>query len=146
MSQFKGDVEKMEKPAFADMPYWRAVVGEVLNRRDPLYPMRFTNARNDEALSYQAEQKKRKDRRRKRGEVLGLAEKKAYSICCDGISIILTRREFELLDLYSRGCTSREAAESMGVGLRTVEYYTRNVCTKLSCSNKKDLVLRLQSM
>lgn len=48
----------------------------------------------------------------------------------------LTRREREVMVLILEGKSSKEAAQSLGLSTRTIEYHLANVYRKLRVSNK----------
>ena len=52
----------------------------------------------------------------------------------------LTPREHEVLDLVSRGVTTREIAETLSVSPRTVESHRAHIAAKLGTSSTAELV------
>lgn len=52
--------------------------------------------------------------------------------------INLSNREKEAFYLIAEGYTSRQVAEKMNVSLKTVEYYRKNIRTKLNLRNRSD--------
>ncbi len=58
--------------------------------------------------------------------------------CCDGCHR-LTVREVEVLRLVARGQTSRQIAEQLGIGMRTVNTYREHLKEKLEISTVAEL-------
>jgi DNA-binding CsgD family transcriptional regulator len=58
--------------------------------------------------------------------------------------IYLTQREAECVFWIIRGLTNKEVADKMQLSSRTIEYYLRNVRTKLNCYSKSHLIRVLQ--
>ncbi len=56
----------------------------------------------------------------------------------------LTRREAECLLLMLRGYTNQEAAHTLTLSSRTVEYYLKNIRNKLDCYSKIHLLCQIQ--
>lgn len=52
----------------------------------------------------------------------------------------LSPRELEVLRLVALGHTNQEAAEQLGVGVRTIETYKNRVCEKLGLHTRSELV------
>ena len=52
----------------------------------------------------------------------------------------LTRREMETLCLVGRGFTSKQVAEALGIGARTVDSHRQKIMQKLAISNGPGLV------
>lgn len=52
----------------------------------------------------------------------------------------LSRREIDVLLLMREGLTAKQIADRMGLGLRTIEEYTRRLCRKLGVSNRTGAV------
>ncbi|MEM7453643.1 MAG: helix-turn-helix transcriptional regulator [Planctomycetota bacterium] len=55
----------------------------------------------------------------------------------------LTQREYEVCRLIFHGETRQAAAESLGIADRTVRYHLEAAYSKLSVTNRVELVLRL---
>jgi DNA-binding NarL/FixJ family response regulator len=52
----------------------------------------------------------------------------------------LSRRERDVLRLLARGYTNRQAAEELGLSVRTVEAHRASLMTKLGLRNRVELV------
>jgi DNA-binding NarL/FixJ family response regulator len=50
---------------------------------------------------------------------------------------LLTSREFEVLNLFTRGCTYDEIAQSIGISRHTVHSHVRNIYRKLQVNSRK---------
>ena len=57
--------------------------------------------------------------------------------------LYLTKREAECMFWLIQDCTIAQTASHMGLSARTVEFYMKNLKTKLSCHTKKDLVEKI---
>lgn len=53
----------------------------------------------------------------------------------------LTRRESEVLDLLSKGMSNKQIANTLSLGLRTVEGHVSNILAKLGVSSRTEAVL-----
>ena len=58
--------------------------------------------------------------------------------CCDGCHR-LTAREVEVVQLVSRGLTSRRIGEELGISVRTVNTYREHIYEKLEISTVAQL-------
>jgi DNA-binding CsgD family transcriptional regulator len=58
----------------------------------------------------------------------------------------LSPREFEVLDLVSRGFTYAEVGVQMGVSASTVQTHIRNIYGKLDVHNKSEAVFEARSL
>ena len=56
---------------------------------------------------------------------------------------MLTRREIDCVILLLESFTAKEIAEKLALSPRTVERHLEHVKTKLKCSNKTELVIKL---
>lgn len=56
------------------------------------------------------------------------------------ISIILTRREKEVLELIADGLTNNEIAEKLYISITTVDTHRKNLLSKFDCRNVASLV------
>ena len=67
-------------------------------------------------------------------------ERRAYRREVEARFAALTRRERDLVEPLTRGLRSREIAEELGVGARTVELYRGRVFQRLQVNNLAELV------
>ena len=58
----------------------------------------------------------------------------------DDLVEALTSRETEVLQLIAQGYTNRQAAEALGIGVRTVETHRANIMAKLGLRGRVELV------
>ena len=58
----------------------------------------------------------------------------------------LTKRQMQCAEYLLSGMTATEIANELGLSRRTVEYYLANIKSKLKCSNKVELILKLLNM
>lgn len=58
----------------------------------------------------------------------------------DNIKIELTARELEVLDLLSRGLSSRKIAEKLFISPNTVEYHRKQLLRKTESRNVAELI------
>ena len=54
--------------------------------------------------------------------------------------IYLTQREAECVYWVMKGLTNKQTADKMELSSRTIDYYLRNVRTKLNCYSKAHLI------
>lgn len=59
----------------------------------------------------------------------------------DRIAATLTAREFDVIRALTRGCSNKEIAAELGVGLRTVESYVSAVLLKLGVRSRTEATL-----
>ena len=113
------------------MHYWQAVLGEVANKHDKNYPFYYTTL-------YEQSEKYR----------FPLSERRTalstYGLGCRYPDVHFTQREAECMVYLLKGMTNAFVAELMGLSPRTIEYYIKNMRTKLCCKNKNELVQRVK--
>ncbi len=56
------------------------------------------------------------------------------------VTVMLTPREQECLQLYRQGNTAKDTGRLLGISPRTVEYHLENIKQKYGCRNKRDLL------
>lgn len=54
--------------------------------------------------------------------------------------VYFTWRQSQCMLLFLEGRTQREASIQLGISLRTIERYTKDMCTKMKCRDKGDLI------
>ncbi|MCQ2288925.1 MAG: helix-turn-helix transcriptional regulator [Muribaculaceae bacterium] len=54
--------------------------------------------------------------------------------------VTLTTRELEVLDLLSRGCSSKDIAEKLFISSNTVEYHRKQLLRKTESRNVAELI------
>lgn len=59
---------------------------------------------------------------------------------------VLTPRERQLLDLFARGLSYREAAETLDISVNTVSDHVRKIYAKLSVHSRSEAVFEAQSL
>jgi DNA-binding NarL/FixJ family response regulator len=64
----------------------------------------------------------------------------------DPIRRLLSKREFEVLQLCAAGRASREIAESLHITTRTVSYHIDHVLAKLSARNRAEAVAKASAI
>ncbi|MCH5717726.1 response regulator [Niabella hibiscisoli] len=62
------------------------------------------------------------------------------------ISIILTRREKEVLELIADGLTNNEIAEKLYISITTVDTHRKNLLSKFDCRNVASLVRKASQL
>jgi len=58
----------------------------------------------------------------------------------------LSRRELEVLQLVSRGCTYQETGDHLGITLTTVQAHVRNIYAKLDVHNKAEALFEARQL
>lgn len=67
-------------------------------------------------------------------------ERRKYYLGKQFPEIYLTQREAECVFWIMKGLTNKQTADKMELSSRTIEYYLRNVRTKLNCYSKAHLI------
>lgn len=75
-----------------------------------------------------------------------LSGRKRYYLLPNKPEIYLTQREAECSVLVLAGCTNKIIAAHMESSPRTVEFYLKNIRTKLACYSKAHLTRRLHEL
>lgn len=110
------------------MPYWHAVLLEVLNRDNKAYVFRYTNVGPAQILEAQERCSIEKE------------EQKNYYLGACFPEVYLTPREAECMVHLLAGKTNAKTARSMGLSPRTIEFYIKNMRDKLRSRNKAALI------
>ncbi len=55
-------------------------------------------------------------------------------------SVYFTWRQSQCMLHFLEGMTQQEVARSLGISLRTIERYTKDMCVKLNCRDKAHLI------
>ncbi|MDR3600963.1 MAG: response regulator transcription factor [Desulfosporosinus sp.] len=58
------------------------------------------------------------------------------------LSVQLTSREIEVIELVSQGLRSKEIASAVGINVRTVDFHVSNILLKLKVNTRLEAVLR----
>ena len=54
--------------------------------------------------------------------------------------VYFTWRQSQCMLLFLEGKTQREVSEELGISLRTIERYTKDMCVKMQCRDKGHLI------
>jgi len=108
--------------------YWQAVLKEVLNRNSE-EPFLFTNLRPEGGFI-----------RKKNGE---FDNQKIYKLGGEYGDLYLTQREVDCIVRIIQGKTIVKIATELALSPRTVEFYLRNVKSKLRCRTKAQLIEKI---
>lgn len=109
--------------------YWQAVLKEVLNRNSE-EPSLFTNLRPESGIMV----------RKKNGE---FDNQKIYKLGGEYGDLYLTQREVDCIVRIIQGKTIVKIATELTLSPRTVEFYLRNVKSKLRCRTKAQLIEKI---
>jgi len=116
------------------MQYWQSVLAEVQHKNDQAYDFLFTNrgrlSEIDTALFSEDLAILPKETRDLRTYYLGDQYPGVY----------FTKREAESLFWLVHGMTIAETAAQMHLSPRTIEFYIKNMKSKLGCASKKRLI------
>ncbi len=115
------------------MDYWQTVLQEFLHRDDKNYQFIYTNLG-----AYQHRSRPRRSRSRTTN--LEKPLKKNYWLDDRFPAIYFTEREAQTMFLLLRGGTLQEVAKYLGLSVRTIEFYVKNMRMKLNVNTKKELV------
>lgn len=120
--------------------YWEQVLKEVLNKDAPNQTFLFTNL---------AECKCQKNKKNLLNAYLPETIKKirilkTYPLGDKFRDIHLSQREAECMALILKGKTLSTVAEELKLSIRTVEFYLKNMKTKLNCKSKFALIEQIQ--
>jgi len=115
--------------------YWQMIVEEVKHKDDLSHPIRFTNVRERSSEAYEAIQTAKPKHRSK--------DRVRYYLKSLGANSYLTSKEALSVLYRFQGKTYSKVAEAMGVGLRTVEFYLKNVRDKLDCERTSEVLEKL---
>jgi len=120
--------------------YWEQVLKEVLNKDSPNQAFLFTNLAECKCLQHK---KNPLDAYlpeiTKKVRIL-----KTYPLGDKFTGIHLSQREAECMALLLKGKTVRHVAEELKLSIRTVEFYLKNMKTKLNCKSKFALIEKIQ--
>lgn len=106
------------------MHYWRSILDEVLNKSNEQYSATQSLLLSEDQL---ISVKEKRDLR-------------CYYLGPDYPDIYFTKREAECIFWMAHGLTIAETALKMYLSPRTVEFYVKNMKTKLGCASKKRLI------
>lgn len=104
--------------------YWDAVLKEVLNKHSSSHKFSFTNIKTTDVI------KIKKNRRNPQKFPLGEKYKNVY----------FTSREAEVMLGLLQGKTLFAVALSLGLSPRTIEFYVKNMKSKVNCRTKSELI------
>ena len=126
--------------------YWQRVLAEVINKQNPNFPKFFTNFSDPDQTAFLEERRKRAQRRTRQGVDRRSHTKKRNAAVIEiaSVEVGLTQRELETAKYFLQGLTIVQTAQAMGLQARTVEYYCKNIRSKVGARNKKELVALLQ--
>jgi len=110
------------------MLYWNAILEEVLYKKFNRN-FTFTNLIRDNQGEYKP---KRRGKKRKQAKIYKLGKKFK--------GIHFSRREAECMVCFLQGKTIYGTAAAIGLSPRTVEYYVKNMKSKIGCHSKCELI------
>lgn len=119
------------------MDYWQSVLQEVLHKHDEDYPCAFTSVK-DSVRKVKEQQKPYRRGISDQDRICDLNERFPGKY--------LTERETQCAQKLVKGLTNAEVGRELGLSTRTIEFYVRNMRTKLQVSNKNELVDCLKSV
>lgn len=106
--------------------YWDAVLKEVLNKKSKSHVFTFNKTSEEEGLEKLTPGVPKQIKK----YFLGLEYKNAY----------FTNREAEVMVQLLQGKTLQAAADFLKLSPRTIEFYVKNMKTKLACRTKSELI------
>lgn len=106
--------------------YWKAIIQEVINKKNSNYPLRLTNtvARNDPDNDIE-----------KPVKVI-----QRYYLSEPYEKVYFTYQEARCLLHCKKNSRYRAISQALNISERTVEFYLKNMRSKLSCKTKKELL------
>lgn len=111
--------------------YWESVLKEVLNKGSNKQAFSFTNL---------GAKKENKNYLRSKNRTLRPRVLKAYSLGGKHGNLYFTKREAECMSRMLRGKTITRVADELELSPRTVEFYLKNMKSKLGCRTKFELI------
>ncbi len=111
--------------------YWDAVLKEVLNKKNPGQKFSFTNINEEPSNAISTQPKSKAAPKR----IL-----KKYALGKNYPEIHFTVREAQSMVYFLKGKTTAQTANALNLSPRTVEFYVKNMKTKLKCGSKSELI------
>lgn len=109
--------------------YWRAILREVQNKDNEDFGFRYTNVGPDEEIT-----------RPKRDSQKPKEKPKKFVVGEPYPAVYFTQREFDCMVSLLRGRTVKQIAGILGLSPRTVEYYIKNLKSKLGSESRSELL------
>lgn len=122
------------------MKYWDAILKEVLEKEDSTPEISFTNVNDYRKFSRIKKAPKNRPGIKKIKSVKKPQAKKKYFLGSGHPGIYFTQRETQTIYLLMRGKTNFETAKTLGLSRRTIEFYIKNMKSKLHCHSKSELI------
>jgi DNA-binding CsgD family transcriptional regulator len=119
--------------------YWEMVLVEVLNKENPGQEYFFTNIKAycNTRISGMVREAPVRPRRYKR-------HARKYSLGKSYPTIYFTEREAQTIFYFLYGRSAMEVADILSLSRRTIEFYVRNMKTKLDCRRKSELICKVR--
>ena len=106
--------------------YWKAIIQEVINKEKSTYPLRLTNTviRGDLEKNHE--------------KPIKVVQR--YYLSEPYEEIYFTTQEAKCLLHCKKNSRYRSISQALNISERTVEFYLKNMRSKLSCKTKKELL------
>lgn len=115
------------------MKYWEAILEELRNKEDKTYPFVYTNLGTPPVTLHQVREANVAQRTKNMSN-------KMYFLGERYPNIYFTRREAQTSFHLLKGHTIVDTAKQMKLSPRTVEFYVKNMKTKVRCKSKRELL------
>lgn len=125
------------------MKYWDAILKEVLDKENYTGEVSFTNIKDYRDSANKKKERKSKPRIKKIKPVKPRQSHKKYYLGNLYPGVYFTQRETQTIYFLLRGNTIVEVAEILGLSRRTIEFYLKNMKSKLNCHSKSELISKV---
>lgn len=113
--------------------YWDKILKEVMDKKNAATKFRFTNLESAMANNTQVACQEVAHPSR-------IANRRSYNLGAKYEGIYFTQREAECMLLLLNGKTISKTADTLCLSPRTIEFYLKNMKTKLGCRTKFELI------
>lgn len=117
--------------------YWDVILYEVRNKHSPHCFFAFTSLGGDE------DEMSSERRRVRRGKGVEALPRKNYVL---GPGTHFTQREAECIVKLLNGKCNNEVAREMELSKRTIEFYIKNMKSKLHCHTRQELISKVSTV
>ncbi len=125
------------------MKYWDAILKEVLNKENSTCEVSFTNVKDYRESAKKKQENKDNSKIKNIKSVKPRRSHQRYFLGSGYPGVYFTLRESQTIYFLLRGNTIAEVAEVLDLSRRTIEFYLKNMKSKLNCHSKSELISRV---